>query len=200
MRILNLYAGLGGNRKLWPGEITAVEKDDKIAAVYARLYPDDSLIVGDAHQYLLDHHLEFDFIWSSPPCQRHTKMNKFSRHKPKGYPDMELYEEIIFLQHFFKGFWVVENVVPYYKPLIDPTVVIGRHCFWSNFTFSAVDVPRPANFINRCNLAGKQAMMDWLGIHYPENIYHNGSHCPAQILRNCVHPLIGKQIMEAVPR
>lgn len=124
-------------------------------------------------------------------------MNKATRHKPKGYPDMKLYEEIIFLKHFACAGWVVENVVPYYDPLIKPDVVMGRHVFWSNFTFSPLDVPRPANFINRCNLSGKKALMDWLGIHYPENIYHDGNHCPAQILRNCVHPLIGEHIFES---
>ena len=48
-----------------------------------------------------------------------------------------------------------------------------------------------------CNVAGKLAMQDWLGIHYPENIYYGSNHCPAQILRNCVHPLLGAQILAA---
>ncbi len=39
--------------------------------------------------------------------------------------------------------------------------------------------------------------MDWLGIHYKENIYYEGNHCPAQVLRNCVHPVLGMQILEA---
>lgn len=36
MNILNLYAGIGGNRKLWGNEynIIAVEYDEKIANVY----------------------------------------------------------------------------------------------------------------------------------------------------------------------
>jgi len=66
--------------------------------------------------------------------------------------------------------------------------------FWSNFEFSEFDVPRPSNFINLANMAGKQALMDWLGIHYEENIYYGSNHCPAQILRNCVHPLLGEHI------
>lgn len=63
---LNLYAGLGGNRKKLPDDVqvTAVEMDGRIAAVYKRLYPQDTVIIGDAHQYLLDHYEEFDFIWS----------------------------------------------------------------------------------------------------------------------------------------
>jgi DNA (cytosine-5)-methyltransferase 1 len=49
------------------------------------------------------------------------------------YPDMKLYEEILLLQHYFKGKWVVENVRPYYDYLIDPTFNLGRHPYWSNF-------------------------------------------------------------------
>ena len=196
MKVLNLYAGLGGNRKLWPGcEVTAVEMDPRIAAVYQRLHPQDAVIVGDAHQYLLDHYSEFDFIWSSPPCQTHSKMAKATRHKLRRYPDMSLYQEIIFLQHFYKGRWVVENVVPFYEPLV-PGKRVGRHVYWSNFDVGEYVEPIPSDFINLANLAGKQKLMDWLGIHYPENIYYGTNHCPAQILRNCVHPNEGLAIFE----
>lgn len=199
MKILNLYAGIGGNRKLWGDEhqITAVEKNEQIANVYKRLYPNDLVIIGDAHEYLLNHYEEFDFIWTSPPCQTHSKMNKATRHKTRRYPDMALYQEIIFLQHFFKGKWVVENVNPYYETLI-PAKKMGRHLFWSNFDFADFDVSRPANFINKADVAGKQILMDWLGIHFEENIYYGSNHCPAQILRNCVHPLIGNHILNSL--
>jgi len=198
MRVLNLYAGVGGNRKFWYGvEVTAVELEPKIAAVYQRLYPDDTVIVGDAHSYLLENFDRFDFIWTSPPCPTHSRMARATRHKLKRYPDMSLYQEIIFLKTYAKCRWVAENVVPYYEPLIPPTQKVGRHFFWSNFSFLASDVPRPSGFINRCNVAGKLAMQDWLGIHYPENIYYGSNHCPAQILRNCVHPILGSQIFQA---
>ena len=91
---------------------------------------------------------------------------------------------------------MVENVVPYYTPLIDGKKM-GRHMFWANFDFEDFDVPRPAGFINKCNLSGKQALMDWLGIHYEENIYYGNNHCPAQILRNCVHPDLGLHIFNS---
>jgi len=196
MKVLNLYAGVGGNRKHWENcEVTAVESNEKIADVYQRLNPRDTVIIGDAHEYLREHFREFDFIWSSPPCQTHSKMNKATRHKNRRFPDMELYEEILFLQHFFKGRWIVENVVPFYEPLIEAKKV-GRHLFWGNFDFVADDVKRPANFINMANVAGKKALMDWLGVHYEENIYYANNHCPAQILRNCVHPDLGLQIFD----
>jgi len=67
MNCLNLYAGIGGNRKLWTDcRVTAVEINPDIAGVYQQLYPDDKMIVGDAHQYLLENFHRFDFIWSCP--------------------------------------------------------------------------------------------------------------------------------------
>lgn len=195
IKYLNLYAGVGGNRKLLEDvSVTAVEKNQKIAAVYSRLNPNDKMIIGDAHQYLLDHSDEFDFTWSSPPCQGETKMMKFTRHKLKRYPNMSIYQEIIFLQNFFKGKWVVENVVPYYDPLIKPTAKCGRHLFWSNFPITPFEIKQPKNAINLATVSGKKVMMDWLGIHYEENIYYEGNHCPAQVLRNCVHPELGLHV------
>ncbi|MBS3104967.1 DNA cytosine methyltransferase [Candidatus Woesearchaeota archaeon] len=80
MKILNLYAGIGGNRKLWGGEIEviAVEINPDIAKIYQDNFPNDKVIVGDAHAYLEEHFEEFDFIWSSPPCPSHSKIRRFS--------------------------------------------------------------------------------------------------------------------------
>lgn len=197
MKVLNLYAGVGGNRKLWKNcDVTAVEVDEKIAAVYKKLNPNDKVIIGDAHEYLRENFREFDFIWTSPPCPTHSRMAKATRHKNRKFPDMRLYEEILFLQHFFKGKFVVENVTPFYEPLINPTGKVGRHYFWSNFEFEVKDLKRPENFINMANLAGRASLMDWLDIHFEERIYCSGNHCPAQVLRNCVHPQIGLSIFE----
>ena len=136
MKVLNLYAGIGGNRKLWTGvEVTAVELNPKIAAIYKDFFPNDRVIVTDAHQYLLEHFEEYDFIWSSPPCPSHSQFRKsFSMNngsKPI-YPDMKLYEEILLLKHYFAGRYVVENVIGFYEPLIRPSE-IQRHYFWHNF-------------------------------------------------------------------
>ena len=202
MRILNLYAGIGGNRKFWneviPGaKVTAVELDKKIAKVYQEFNPNDEIIITDAHEYLLNNYENFDFIWSSPPCQSHSKMMKATRHKINKYPEMSLYQEIIFLQNFFKGKWIVENVKPYYKPLIEPTKQIGRHLFWSNFNLDQIEeIKSLSDFINKGNNQGVQELKSWLGLEYEGNLYYGKNHCPGQVLRNCVHPLVGKQILQ----
>lgn len=83
MKILNLYACLGGNRYKWDEvcdglEITAVELDPELAGLYQERFPKDKVIVADAHQYLLDHYKEFDFIWTSPECPTHSRARYWS--------------------------------------------------------------------------------------------------------------------------
>lgn len=201
MNILNLYSGIGGNRKLWNGDIkiTAVEHDIDIAVAYLEFFPRDNLFLGDAHKYLLEHYDEFDFIWSSPPCPTHSKMAK-SCCKGNGiinYPDMRLYQEIIFLQHYFKGKWVVENVVSYYDPLILPSATINRHYFWSNFEIPLTDIKHKTKglFNGRGNEVKK--FQDVLGIDL-SNSYLPGINKKRQVLRNCVQPEIGKYIFELI--
>ena len=144
MKILNLYACLGGNRYKWNEvksdiEVTAVELDPEAARLYQERFPNDTVIVADAHQYLLEHYKEFDFIWSSPPCPSHSRArywnsSNYDTTTEAVYPDMKLYEEILFLQHYFRtGKYVVENVIPYYEPLINASKR-GRHLYWTNFT------------------------------------------------------------------
>ena len=100
MKILNLYCGIGGNRELWGDDydITAVEIDKKIADKYSQKFPNDNVIIDDAHEYLLDNYKQFDFIWSSPPCQTHSRTNYFTQYirKRPVYVDLNLYQEIIF--------------------------------------------------------------------------------------------------------
>jgi DNA (cytosine-5)-methyltransferase 1 len=137
MRILNLYACLGGNRYKWGDdhEITAVELDQDLARLYQERFSNDKVIVADAHQYLLENYNQFDFIWSSPPCPTHSRARYWAigaNGKSPVYPDMKLYQEILLLKHHFKGKYVVENVIPYYKPLLEPKKR-GRHLYWTNF-------------------------------------------------------------------
>jgi DNA (cytosine-5)-methyltransferase 1 len=156
IKVLNLYAGIGGNRKLWDNvQVTAIENNEQVAEIYKKL----------------------------------NRTNTF-KHK---YPDMKLYQEIIFLQNFFKGNWVVENVQPYYEPLIKPYCA-GRHCFWSNKYISNLDLRTPKSLTNM----NKNELMQWLDIHIDKNYYINGNHCERQILRNCVHPKLGKHVFDCI--
>lgn len=141
MKVLNLYSCIGGNRAKWDEvdptiEVTAVELDEELARLYKERFPNDTVIVDDAHQYLLDHYSEFDFIWSSPPCPSHSRANYWASKtvdtRAKVYPDLTLYQEILFLQHYYTGGYCVENVIPYYEPLI-PAKKRGRHLYWTNF-------------------------------------------------------------------
>lgn len=202
IKLLHLYAGLGGTTDLLDEsiyEITHVELNPKIAKVLQERKPSQKVIIEDAHRYLLDHYSEFDIIASGIPCQTHSKMNRATRHNMIRFVDGKLFEEIIFLNTYFKGKWFVENVVPYYEPYGNPTK-LGRHLFWSNFNISEMDdMPKsPKGMMNLATVGQKKTMMDWLGIHYDKNIYYDGNHCPVQILRNCVHPLIGKHVFDSI--
>jgi len=199
MRILNLYAGIGGNRKLWGNEheITAIEFDESITKIYKDFYPNDNVIVTDAHQYLLEHYKEFDFIWSSPPCQSHTRMIRGGRNRKPRYPDMRLYEEILFLKYNTKCKWVVENVKPYYEPFLNP-IEIGRHLIWANFQIGEYKHDTVKNFINKCDVKGASELKKLYGLEYEGNIYYGDNHDPAQVLRNCVEPEIGKYIFDCI--
>lgn len=202
LKVLNLYAGIGGNRKLWQDvEVTAIEIVPEIAKIYKYFFPDDKVIITDAHQYLLEHFKEFDFIWSSPPCQSHSVCNNFFKGQEIiRYPDMKLYEEIILLQTHAKWIWVVENVKGYYTPLIPPQSV-SRHYFWSNFYISDFQLEHDIGTMNRqaSKLSQKKAIIreaqipeltDLHGLDIMDVKLTN----KRQILRNCVNPKLGLHI------
>jgi len=193
MKILNLYAGIGGNRKLWGDEheVWAVESFYDIAEAYKKLYPKDTVLIEDAHQYLLDFMEQFDFIWSSPPCPTHSRMVTAKRGWGiKEYPDMRLYQEIIYLQKFCKTPWVVENVIPYYEPLIKPSAIIDRHYFWSNFDIAPLELPKRNFSVTDAN---KETLAASHGIELPA-----GTKDQRKLLRNAVRPEVGLHILESM--
>ena len=197
MKILNLYAGVGGNRKLWSNEheITAVEYDQSIAAIYKDLYPKDNVIVDDAHDYLITNFKQFDFIWSSPPCPTHSRMNFLLNQKETftlKYPDMKLYEEIIILQTFFKGYFVVENVKSYYDPLITPQES-GGHYFWANFDIPKIDTRKKVRNDKGYTLAKK---MEEKNI-YIDN-FHGYKGDKRTLLNNAIESELGLVILRQI--
>jgi DNA (cytosine-5)-methyltransferase 1 len=199
VRVLNLYACLGGNRYKWDEvaniEVTAVELDEELAKLYQERFPNDKVIIADAHEYLLEHFKEFDFIWSSPPCPSHSKVRITQKTRENFkfiYPDMKLYEEVIFLDNFFDGKYVVENVTPYYEPLI-PAKKRGRHLYWTNFNLP--------NNINERKLDGILCAMDneietLCNFHDYDFRKYKGEQRLDKVARNLVDYEAGKTIFQ----
>ena len=202
IKICNLYCGIGGNRTMWKNvNVTSVEIDERIAKVYLKRFPEDKMIIGDALEYVEENFREFDFIWASPPCPTHSIMCN-SQNKKK-MPDLKLYSLIIFLQKWFKGKWVVENVKPYYNPLIKPTIEIDRHIFWTNFPISKLKIKKEYNwYIRRAQIPQlcKQHKIDFKVFDVIKEVpeVHTGKKQfrRRQILRNCVNPEIGLHIFK----
>ena len=202
-KILNLYACLGGNRYKWDEvhdnlEVTAVELDPELARMYQERFPNDTVIVADAHQYLLNHYKKFDFIWSSPPCPTHSRA-RFARHESTKieYPDMKLYQEIIFLQNYFKGKYVVENVIPFYTPLIS-SKKIGRHLYWSNFNLPNKLSDRRVNIGDNSTDVKNHEFKDLQEFHKIDLSTYKGTQRKDKIARNLVDYEAGKTILETV--
>lgn len=196
MKILNLYAGLGGNRAEWGDvDVTAVENDLCISIDYINRFCSDKIITGDAHKYLINHYKEYDFIWSSPPCQSHSSFRHNICVRYRGtepvYPDMRLWQEILFLKHHCKTKWVVENVKPYYTPLIEPTQIIDRHYFWANF-----DIPKASFKTEKIRKAQIPQLQKYHNIDLRDSKIKN----KRQVLRNCVYSKIGLHIYNCLSK
>jgi DNA (cytosine-5)-methyltransferase 1 len=111
---------------------------------------------------------------------------------------MNLYEEILFLDQFYDGDWVVENVQPWYDELI-PGTEIGRHIFWSNYHIPRIREPERDFEFSSPTEANKERLEDWLGITVPDTIYLENND-PSQVLRNAVHPELGRHVFESRSR
>ena len=195
MKILNLYACLGGNRFKWGDEhdITAVELDKDLAYLYQERFTNDTVIVADAHQYLLDHYQEFDFIWTSPPCPTHSRARYWAigaNGKKPIYPNMQLYEEILLLDYHFKGKYVVENVIPYYDPMLNPKKR-GRHLYWTNF-----NLPNDLGDRNAKVGQGKDELNRLCDFHKFDFNKYKGEQNKVKIARNLVDYEAGKTILD----
>jgi DNA (cytosine-5)-methyltransferase 1 len=201
MKILNLYACLGGNRYKWGDnhDITAVELDPELARMYQERFPNDTVIVGDAHQYLLDHYKGFDFIWSSPPCPTHSRArfwnsSNYDTTTKAVYPSMSLYQEIIFLHHYYKGIFCIENVIPFYELLV-PGQKIGRHIYWTNLKLPTTLSKRSVKIS-----AGKNEVQKLCKFHNVDLSSYKGTQRKDKIARNLVDYEAGKTILDQAER
>lgn len=205
IKVLNLYACLGGNRYKWDEvaeqvqvemEVTAVELDPEAARLYQERFPNDIVIIADAHEYLLHNFKEFDVIWSSPPCPTHSRARYWNSSNYETttdaiYPDMKLYEEILFLQHYYKhGKFIVENVIPFYEPLI-PAQKRGRHLYWTNF-----NLPNDLNDRRFAISSAKQELKGLCEFHNYDFNKYKGSQSVIKMARNLVDYEAGKTIFE----
>jgi len=200
MKVLNLYACLGGNRYKWDEvakekgielEVTAVEIDEEAAKLYQERFPNDTVIIADAHQYLLDNYKEFDFIWSSPPCPSHSRARFARRNTTTAvYPDLKLYAEVLFLDNYFDGKYCVENVIPYYEPLI-PAQKRGRHLYWTNF-----NLPTDLNERKSSIIEGKDEVNKLCEFHDYDFRKYKGTQRVDKMARNLVDYEAGRTIFE----
>lgn len=199
IKVLNLFAGIGGNRKLWENvDVTAVELNPDIASIYMDFFPDDEMIVGDAHQFLLENFDKgYDFIWASPPCPTHSRIRLLcavQEGKKHKYPDMMLYEEIIFLKHFCpkKTRYCIENVISYYEPLVKPQK-IGNHYYWTNFYI----IPICEDARKLIRISQKDVIQD-KQVRYDIDLYKYeiSNAFKRKVLDNCVEPGTGKHIFD----
>ena len=194
-QVLNNYSGIGGNRLLWDNwnvEVTAIENNPEIAKIYQEKFPNDKVVVIDAHEYLLQHFKEFDFIWDSPPCQTHSQIRFNLGVRNRGtkpvYPDMNLYAEILLLQWYTLDTqikWVVENTRSFYDPLIKPQFV-GSHYFWANYHIPEIDIG---------NRNHRNGTVETLQERKQIDLTEYDIIGKRQLLRNCVEPELGLHVL-----
>lgn len=105
---------------------------------------------------------------------------------------MKLYEEILFLDNFFDGKYCVENVIPYYEPLI-AAKKRGRHLYWTNFNL-------PTVLSERDKISGLITKDDYEAIkklcefHDYDFFKYKGEQRRAKMARNLVDYEAGKTI------
>ena len=130
-------------------------------------------------------------VSSGPPCPSHSKARFARRETTEAiYPDMKLYEEILFLDKWFKGKYVVENVVPYYAPLISAKKR-GRHLYWTNFNLPSDLGERKGGIME-----GKDEVTEWCKFHDYDFRQYKGTQRMDKIARNLVDYEVGKTILD----
>ena len=110
---------------------------------------------------------------------------------------MKLYEEIILLETVskgqtprFKGKYVVENVIPYYEPLIQAKKR-GRHLYWTNFNLPNTLTDRSVQIS-----AGLDEVKKLCNFHDYNFYQYKGKQPTKKIARNLVDYEAGRTILE----
>ena len=104
---------------------------------------------------------------------------------------MKLYEEIIFLDNFFDGKYCIENVIPYYEPLI-AAQKRGRHLYWTNFV-----LPNNINERKNPDLSRTKDLINALSEYHDYNFkQYKGEQSVQKMARNLVDYEAGKTILE----
>jgi hypothetical protein len=104
---------------------------------------------------------------------------------------MSLYQEIIILQTFapINCKWIIENVIPYYDFLIQPSMILGRHAIWTNFYIEE----KSFNEINVCKQKNER---EYLQKMHNVNLDQYKNIDKRKVLRNMVNSEIGKHILD----
>ncbi len=116
-RALDLFCGAGGVTKgLQRAGFHVTGIDIKPQPRYCG----DVFIQADALKPPFDLRA-FDFIWASPPCQRHSKMSTCRPGLAAKYPDLIARSRALLISYPMP--WTIENVEG--APLIDPITLCG---------------------------------------------------------------------------
>ncbi len=105
---------------------------------------------------------------------------------------MKLYEEIILLDKFYKGKYCVENVIPFYEPLI-AAKKRGRHLYWTNFNLPNILSKRKSP-----EMKGSGSIERFSKFHNYDFYKYKGKQNRGKMSRNLVDYEAGKTIFETV--
>ena len=96
----------------------------------------------------------------------------------------------MFLDNWFDGKFIVENVIPYYEPLI-PAKKRGRHLYWTNF-----NLPNDLRSRKSSIMEGKNEVKRWCKFHDYDFTKYKGLQRTDKIARNLVDYEAGRTILE----